>query len=145
MFFVCKEQRLRSKNYKKYYWCNLEKKQVTWDCYKKCPKMNSRNNTMLKNKSNKLKKIERNRDKNLIKIGVCENCGLYSKRLDPHEVYGGSNRKRSIKYGFVKLICRKCHQNPTEILKLRKKVQQEFEKEHSREEFILLIGKSYLD
>lgn len=70
----------------------------------------------IKKKSSKLAKIERQRDKEIIKSGICEYCGKFSKRLDPHEVYGGSNRKRSILNKFVKRLCRKCHSNP-KILK----------------------------
>lgn len=100
--------------------------------------------TGIKKKSNKLAKLERQRDKDIVKSGICECCGQYSKRLDPHEVYGGSNRKRSIKYKFVKLICPKCHSNEAIIKQLRIDTQKEFEKEHTREEFIKIIGKSYI-
>lgn len=98
----------------------------------------------IKKKSNKLAKLERQRDKDLIKVGICECCGKYSERLDPHEVYGGSNRKRSIKYKFVKLICPKCHSSENKIMRLRIDVQKEFEKTHTRAEFIGIVGKSYL-
>ena len=98
----------------------------------------------MKKKSNKLAKLERQRDKNLIKSGICENCGKYSQRLDPHEVYGGSNRKRSIKYKFIKLLCRECHSNENIINQLRIDTQKEYEKSHTKEEFIKLIGKSYI-
>lgn len=98
----------------------------------------------MKKKSNKLAKLERQRDKDLIKSGICENCGKYSQRLDPHEVYGGSNRKRSIKYKFIKLLCRECHSNENIINQLRIDTQKEFEKTHTKEEFIKLIGKSYM-
>ena len=47
----------------------------------------------IKKKSSKLAKLERQRDKGLVKSGICENCGKFSKRVDPHEIYGGSNRK----------------------------------------------------
>lgn len=98
----------------------------------------------IKKKSNKLAKLERQRDKDIIKEGICEFCGNYSKKLDPHEVYGGSNRKRSIKHKFIKLICRECHSNENIINQLRIETQKEYEKKHTREEFIKLIGKSYL-
>ena len=98
----------------------------------------------IKQKSNKLAKLERQRDKDLIKSGICENCGKYSQRLDPHEVYGGSNRKRSIKYKFIKLLCRECHSNENIINQLRIDTQKEYEKSHTKEEFIKLIGKSYI-
>lgn len=100
--------------------------------------------TAIKKKSKKLAKLERQRDKDIVKEGICEFCGKYSKRLDPHEVYGGSNRKRSIKHKFVKLICPKCHSNEAIINQLRIDTQKEYEKTHTRQEFINLIGKSYL-
>ncbi len=98
----------------------------------------------IKKKSSKLAKLERQRDKDLVKYGQCEFCHKYSKRLDPHEVYGGSNRQRSIKNKFVKLLCKECHSNEEIINQLRKDVQKEYEKNHTREEFIKIIGKSYL-
>jgi len=94
--------------------------------------------------SKKHKKLERNRDKNLNKKGKCDNCGKYYKKLDPHEVYGGSNRKRSIQNNFVALLCRNCHNDKTVLKELKEKYQKEFEKEHTREDFIKIIGKSYL-
>lgn len=98
----------------------------------------------MKKKSKKLAKLERQRDKEIVKSGICENCGKFSKRLDPHEVYGGSNRKRSIKHKFVKLLCRKCHSNENIINQLRIDTQKEYEKNHTRNDFIKLIGKSYI-
>ena len=101
--------------------------------------------TEIKKKSKKLAKLERQRDKDIVKEGLCEFCGKYSKRLDPHEVYGGSNRKRSIKHKFVKLICPKCHSNEAIINQLRIDTQKEYMKTHTEEEFINLIGKSYIN
>lgn len=101
--------------------------------------------TEIKKKSKKLAKLERQRDKDIVKEGICEVCGKYSKRLDPHEVYGGSNRKRSIKNKFVKLICPKCHSNEAIINQLRIDTQKEYMKTHTEEEFINLIGKSYIN
>lgn len=100
--------------------------------------------TEIKKKSKKQAKLERQRDKGLIKKGVCEYCGKFSNRLDPHEVYGGSNRKRSIKHKFVKLICEQCHSNENAINQLRKDVQKEYERNHTRADFIAIVGKSYL-
>ena len=98
----------------------------------------------IKKKSKKLAKLERQRDKDIVKEGICEFCGKYSKRLDPHEIFGGSNRKRSIKNKFVKLLCRECHSNEKIINQLRIDTQKKYEKTHTRQEFIDLIGKSYL-
>ena len=100
--------------------------------------------TEIKKRSNKLAKLERQRDKDIIKMGKCDYCNKYCEKLDPHEVYGGSNRKRSILNGFVKKLCRKCHSNKNIIEKLKINTQIEYEKTHTREEFIKLIGKSYI-
>ena len=98
----------------------------------------------IKKRSSKQAKLERNRDKNLIKKGKCDYCHRYFDKLDPHEVYGGSNRKRSIKNKFVALLCRNCHDDNKVIEELKKKYQKEYEKKHTREDFIKLIGKSYI-
>lgn len=103
-----------------------------------------KNTAEIKKKSSKLAKLERQRDKDIIKSGKCEYCSKYSERLDPHEVYGGSNRKRSIKYKFVKLICPECHKDEEVIKQLRIDTQKEYERTHTREKFIEVIGKSYL-
>lgn len=98
----------------------------------------------IKKKSNKLIRLEKDRDKKIIKSGKCDNCHKEFKHLDPHEVYGGSNRKRSIEHGFVKMLCRKCHGDNKVLQQLRINTQKEFEKTHTREEFIKIIGKSYI-
>lgn len=141
----CKFITQRSYRKQLFLFCRKNKQQITCDTCKKCLEFEFRNYKPMKKKSNKLSKLERQRDKNIVKKGICQNCDKYSERLDPHEVFGGSNRQRSIKYGFVKRICRSCHNSEDEINKLRKKTQLEFEKNHTREEFIKIIGKSYLD
>ncbi len=100
--------------------------------------------TEIKKKSNKLAKLERQRDKKIVKYGECEYCHKQFKHLDPHEVYGGSNRKRSIENSFVKMLCRECHSNEKILKQLKIDTQKEFEKTHTREEFIKKVGKSYL-
>ena len=47
-------------------------------------------------------------------------------------------------FKFVKLICPKCHKDEKVIKRLRVDIQKEFEKNHTRTEFIEIIGKSYL-
>jgi hypothetical protein len=108
-------------------------------------KKNTAENTAeIKKRSSKQAKLERERDKGLIKKGKCDYCGRYFDKLDPHEVYGGSNRKRSIKNKFVALLCRNCHDDNKVLKELKVKYQKEYEKTHTREEFIKLIGKSYI-
>ena len=110
----------------------------------KQPKKEKKEPTKIKQKSSKLAKLERLRDKNIVKSGKCDYCHKVKKRLDPHEVYGGSNRQISIKNGFVKMLCRECHSNERIINQLRIDVQKEYEKNHTRKEFIKIIGKSYI-
>ena len=98
----------------------------------------------IKKKSKRLSKLEKQRDKDLIKEGNCEFCGNYSKQLDPHEIFGGCNRVRSIKNKFMKLLCRECHSSEEIINQLRIDTQKEYEKTHTRQEFIDLIGKNYI-
>lgn len=99
----------------------------------------------MRNKTNKLAKLEKNRYSIYTKdMDHCYYCRRYSDNLDKHEVYGGSNRIRSIKNGLVVPLCRECHSNEKIITSLRIKCQKIYEKEHSREEFIKLIGKNYI-
>lgn len=70
-----------------------------------------------------------------------------------HEVYfGTANRKVSIKNGFCVGLCNyhhnssnnSVHYNREMDLELKKLYQKEYEKNHTKEEFIKLIGKNYL-
>ena len=101
--------------------------------------------TEIKKRSKKQDKIERQRDKNRVKEGKCDYCHREKKHLDPHEIYGGSNRKRSIQNNFVKMLCRECHSSEEIINQLRIDTQKEFEKTYTREKFIKIIGKSYIE
>lgn len=123
--------------------CKYKKQIITLQTCKNCSNFILVTNKPISKRSSKLNKLEKERDKNLIKQGYCEYCGIYNN-LDSHEVYSGSNRKRSILNGFVALICRNCHQNEKIIAELKIKYQKEYEKTHTREEFIKLIGKSYI-
>lgn len=101
----------------------------------------------MKKKSNKLAKLEKNRYSIFTnELHNCYYCHIQEGKidLDMHEVYGGSNRIRSIKNGLCVPLCRRCHSNEMVIADLRKWCQRQYEKTHTREEFIELIGKSYL-
>ena len=116
--------------------------------FPKTPKKEKERKTTIKNKSNKLAKKEKERfsilTKDLKKCYLCQN-----KKIDMHEIYKGCNRQISIKHGFCIPICRICH-SKTEIdtdldLMLKIKCQKEYEKTHTREEFIEITGQSYID
>ena len=128
--------KIKCKYYKRYIDYNV-------DC-KNCSNRNLVRNKPIKNKTNKQKRLEKNRYSIFTtNLNKCYYCGKEGK-MELHEVYGGSNRTRSIKNGLVVPLCRICHSNEEIIQYLRIKLQKEFEKTHSREEFIKLIGKNYI-
>lgn len=81
----------------------------------------------------------------------CYFCGAVNG-LHLHHIYGGANRSISDRNGFVVYLCVRHHTGEQtgvhgdEALKnrLKKICQREFEKTHSREEFMRLIGKNFL-
>ena len=79
----------------------------------------------------------------------CYFCGKTTVQL--HHIYGGRNRKISDRNGFTVWLCAEHHtgnkgvHNCEEMsLILKKKQQEQYEKTHTRQEFIELIGRSYL-
>ena len=82
----------------------------------------------------------------------CYVCGAING-LHDHHIYSGTG-KRSIseKYGFKVYLCGR-HHNLSEFgvhfdksldLRLKRACQKEYEKTHSREEFIKIIGENYI-
>lgn len=86
--------------------------------------------------------------------------GDYSPRkyLEEHHVFGGPNRKISEHYGLKVYLCPKHHEGDIDGQKeavhrpdyndyadmLHEIAQREFEKRHSREEFMKKFGRNYL-
>ena len=80
----------------------------------------------------------------------CFICG----RLYPHKhhIYGGANRPISEKNGFWVYLCsfhhnmsdQGVHFNKALDLELKRLCQSEYERTHTREEFMKLIGKNFL-
>lgn len=75
------------------------------------------------------------------------------KQVENHHIYfGNSNRKNSEFYGFKANLClmhhrigkEAVHNNRETDLILKRACQEEFEKTHTRQEFVKIIGKSYL-
>lgn len=73
--------------------------------------------------------------------------------LHKHHIFGGANRNISEENGFWVWLCGELHNLSNDgvhsdyrlNLRLKQDCQREFEKTHSREEFVRLIGKNYLD
>jgi len=78
-----------------------------------------------------------------------------SPNVDRHEIYFGSNRKTSIANGFFVYLRHDRHiadsqwatphNNRTLDLHLKRVCQRKFEETHSRQDFMNLIHRNYLD
>ena len=79
--------------------------------------------------------------------GVCFLCGRYG-RLDTHHIFGGPNRGLSDEDGLTVKLCRTCHEAAHKYKYvhdlLHQKGQEEYEKTHTREEFMRRYGRSWL-
>lgn len=146
----CKYLRVRSIQKKKHLYCILNKKTInyTLEC-SKCLKKEYKKNKALKKQTNKQKKLEANRysllTNDLEHCYICTEQGIENiPKDDLHEIYGGCNRKRSMINGFVVPLCRKHHKDDIILAYLRRLMQIEFEETHTREEFIEIVGKSFL-
>lgn len=145
----CKYLRVRSIQKKKHLYCILNKKTInyTLEC-SKCLKKEYRKNKGINKKTSKQIKLEKSRYSILTNdLDHCYICRFQGKKVlrdDLHEVYGGANRKRSILNGLVVPLCRKHHQNEEILNELKVATQRMYEVNHTRDEFIKLIGKSYI-
>ena len=82
----------------------------------------------------------------------CRVCGTTYGLHEHHIFYGTANRKQSEKHGFKVYLCGRHHNLSEEgvhfdhelDLRIKRDCQSVFEKTHSREEFISIIGKNYL-
>ena len=103
----------------------------------------------MKNKSNKLAKMERKRKSVFTDdLEHCYLCG--NKKDDLHELLGGRNRLNCIKLGYIIPVCRLCHSRIQEDNEFKmywaKKVQLHYEEfVGTREDFIRIFSRNYLD
>ena len=122
--------------------------------YKKCTEISKNSakytskNKELRKKSTNLAKLERNRFS--VFTNDLEHCIICKRKKEHlHEIFFGSNRKKSMQYGFVIPLCHECHAEMH-----RNKYWQKYwhikgqkcweEKIGTREEFIRVFGRSYL-
>lgn len=79
-------------------------------------------------------------------------CIICGRPAEQHHIFfGNPSRKYSEKYGLVVGLCAEHHRGPTgphqnreNDLRLKLAAQTDFEKDHTREEFIKIFGRSYL-
>lgn len=77
----------------------------------------------------------------------------WQKSVHEHHIFGGSNRDKSEAEGLKAYLCLDHHVNGKEAVhnnaelmrELRQDGQRAFEKTHTREEFMRLFGKNYLE
>ena len=82
----------------------------------------------------------------------CFICGT-TYNLHDHHIFMGANRKNSEKAGLKVWLCYTHHNgssysphfNRDVDLELKRIAQRRFEETHTRDEFMKLIGKNYLD
>lgn len=85
-------------------------------------------------------------------LSYCYICGRSCEKLDRHEIFGGSNRKKSKAYGLWVMLCHdSCHLNgvhafPGKYEYLKQKAQRVFMTYYgwNKEEFIQLFGRNYI-
>lgn len=80
--------------------------------------------------------------------GKCFICGC-GGRLDTHHIFGGPNRRLSDEDGLIVKLCRECHElvhgwDGSLRALLHEAGQREYEKTHTREEFMARYGKNYI-
>lgn len=92
-----------------------------------------------------------------MKKSILESKGCYVCGRIPchtHHVYFGKNRKASDKNGFTVLLCFDHHEGVNGVhgkngheldMALKRECQRVYEKTHSREEFVSIIGRSYIE
>lgn len=81
----------------------------------------------------------------------CYKCGTMFN-LHKHHIYGGPNRKISEKEGFYVYLCARHHNWSDEgvhfdkdfDLELKQECQRRYEEDHTRDDFMKLIGRNYL-
>jgi len=73
--------------------------------------------------------------------------------LQTHHIMNGANKKSSEKYGLLVKVCPNCHtlapnsihRDSNLLRKLKQIGQEHFEESDTREEFMRIFGRNYLD
>lgn len=143
----CINLKTRTKKYEKYLFCKKNKKQIEYKDCKNCIYKEFKPIKEIKKKSNKLKKLEDKRFSIITSnLKICYICKQKKKR-DLHEIFGGSNRQKSMEWGLVLPICGDCHEewkfNEVIRQKFQVQAQETFEEKYSHELFMAEFRKDY--
>ncbi len=144
----CINLKNRTKKGKKYIYCVHKKQVITFENCKNCSYKKYKVYKPIRKRTQKLIMREKSRYsiiyQNLTKCCVCGS----NKGIELNEIYEGSYRQRSIKYGAVAPMCHNCHRtfhNDYNMnLYYKVKFQKEFLKTYSIEEFIDMFGQNYI-
>ena len=144
----CINLKIRTKKYEKYIYCSKKRGKITYKDCKNCKNKEYKKFKELKKQSNKQRRLETRRFSIITdNLTVCYICNE-TKKDDLHEVFGGSNRKKSMQWGMVIPICRECHTKWDTDKMLREiiqhNVQQIFEKQYSHELFMAEFKRNYI-
>lgn len=151
----CKYHRIRSRKKQYYGYCIKYKKEVPLFCkcdemelkeYPKSPVPNKKS-PVLKQKTGKLAKLERNRFS--IFTDDLDHCIICEKPKDNlHEVFFGTSRQHSMKYGLVIPLCVDCHRemhkNKSWQECWHKKGQTQFNIVYPNLDFLEIFKRNYL-
>ncbi len=83
-------------------------------------------------------------------FSVCFFCGRPAECV--HHIFAGTGRRKiSEREGFIVPLCNRCHNmsdgavhfNRKLDVRLKRLAQEAYEKNHTREEFIALVGRNY--
>ena len=143
----CKHLKIRSKKYKKYFYCDILKKEIDISNCSYCKSKDYKAYKPIRKRSSNLVRREKHRYSIIYQdLAKCSVCGS-KLGIEKNEIFSGSYRHLSIEYGMVNPLCKKHHElfHKDREFNLRVKVQfeEEFLKEHSLDEFIQLFGKDY--
>lgn len=120
----CKNLKYRTKKSRRFLYCNLLKKEITFDNCKNCANKEykkiycttNRKNCVFQEKkspktykkNSKITKLERNRKSVFTDdLTKCILCNRPKEEL--HEIFAGRNRLNSMRYNFVLPLCYNCH------------------------------------
>ena len=88
------------------------------------------------------------KDKKRSKTHRCRICGTYG-RTEIHHVFGGARRRISERENLVIELCPSCHRKAHEDVSfgnaLKHDAQLEYLEEHSFDEWMALMGKSWIE
>lgn len=155
----CKHFKIRTKNYKKYYYCKLLKRETRFSLCRECDKKEYKRYNPIKKRTNKLSKNENNRFSIIYPdLTKCCVCGLkkgdFDSRInmytwiEKNEVFEGAYRLTSIKEGMITPFCKYHHDmfhSDTKFnLKFKVMFQKKYMETHTLEEFVKLFKQDYI-